>query len=111
MNTITRELNGFTITFVQVEGSLMLPDLLEPSDVDGIQARLDSGELELFDVECYASKHGVQFPSNWMGGCIYASLDEFVQSGGYADDMTETAVEEARNTLALFANDAAMESF
>lgn len=49
--------------------------------------RIDSGEYIAFDAEVAVFCRGVKVASEWLGGCIYNSGEEFVTSHRDADPM------------------------
>ena len=46
-----------------------------------------------------ASKHGVELGFDCLGGCCYESIEDFVKSGDYYDDMKAESISEANKTL------------
>lgn len=98
---------GFTIRFyVEPEdesprGQFMNED---GSDDEEILAKIEDGTYEWFCVKVTASKAGVELATDYLGGCCYASYEDFLTPDGYAADMRATVVEEARKTLAALAS-------
>lgn len=41
---------------------------------------------------------------DYLGGCSYNSLDDFIQPGGYFRDMISEAISDARKTVSRFRN-------
>jgi hypothetical protein len=111
----TKEQDGFTVEFYA------LPEDLDPRDIfdPEIEAEFDTfgkierGELEWFCVQCVASKDGIALGSDFLGGCCYASFEDFLEPQfkiterdgskhlrGYAEDMASEAVSQAKAQLA-----------
>lgn len=65
--------------------------------------RLDSGDIYAwFDAKVTVSieVNGVEFEGyDILGACSYKSLEQFLESGGYYDDMVQTALDNALSEL------------
>lgn len=72
--------------------------------------RIDNGSLLWFVARVTASRHGVALGTDYLGGCCYDTVQEFLRDGYYAG-MVEQALSEARDTVAAInaADDAAWE--
>lgn len=88
-------------------------------DADGsIRAKLDNGELVAFQVEVHVYYNGHKVGSDYLGGCVYESIEEFqdhrecgkqnrqwaaqgisTKCGSYFRDMIHEAIAQARKTL------------
>ena len=88
MNTIgiIREFNtkNFTVTVDALTDNDI--DLSFAEDADEIIEQLESGELTAFCVRASVYMHGIELGSDYLGGCLYKSIDEFqdhIESGKY----------------------------
>ena len=62
--------------------------------------RIYRGDLVWFVARVEALKEGIVLGTDYLGGCCYDSYDQFIESSDYFGQMVETAVEEARSTIA-----------
>lgn len=89
--------DGFDIRFA------VFPELMHPNDAfddDGETARaIDAGEYEWFGAMVTVSKNGVELAEEYLGGCCYETYEEFMTGSGHFDDMVETAIDMARQTI------------
>lgn len=98
-----------------------LPELdldLSWDDTGEVAAKLDSGEFVAFVARCRVLLHGNEIGSDYLGGCVYESIDAFMdhrecgkqsrklaaqgknsRCGSYFADMIHTAIAEARKYL------------
>jgi hypothetical protein len=96
-------IEGFTVRFyatyedLDPRGEFMNED---GSDDEETIAKIHSGEYYWFRAEAVASKEGVELGSDHLGACCYDSYAQFLESGGYSDDMRAAAIEQAKETLA-----------
>ena len=93
---------GFTVRFY-AEPELDSPDGHFASgdaeaDAETIR-KIECGDYLWFQVACEASKNGVLLGRDYLGGCCYATYDDFM-SDGYASDMRDEAISDAKATLA-----------
>ena len=63
--------------------------------------KIDNGTLVWFVARVEAIKNGIVLGTDYLGGCCYDSVQQFIDSNDYYADMVEAAVNEARNNLAL----------
>jgi hypothetical protein len=56
-----------------------------------------------FCAKVTAHKAGVELADDYLGGCCYASVAEFVEPGCYYDDMRASVIEQAKAKLAQLA--------
>ncbi len=69
-------------------------------DKETIRA-VNSGELEVYNIEVIASKAGIELGHDYLGlniSCYDQLLDDFI-SNGYKEDMISNALEEARDKI------------
>jgi hypothetical protein len=70
-------------------------------DDDGsVRADLEAGNLASFLVRARVYVAGNLIAEDYLGGCIYRSLADFREPGGYFADMVHTVCREARSNLA-----------
>lgn len=62
--------------------------------------RIDRGDLVYFIARVQALKNGIVLGTDYLGGCCYDSHMQFVHDSDYYSDMVDSAVTEARETLA-----------
>ena len=60
--------------------------------------RIDNGELLWFVARVTASRHGVTLGTDYLGGCCYDSVQEFLRDD-YYDGMVEEALGDARRMI------------
>jgi hypothetical protein len=79
----TEKKAGFRIAFYACE------EFLNPADDLGVEEcrRIDNGELCWFMAEVTASKDGIELGTDYLGGCCYASPQEFISGSGYYPGM------------------------
>lgn len=97
----TEEIEGFTIKLYTT------PELEQPDwdfdseeDKQELLRKIDKGIYEWFGVKVTAEKNGIELASDYIGGCCYKSIEEFIKSGDYYEDMVNTVIREARETIA-----------
>lgn len=79
----------------------------DPEDDAETFRRIENGTYLWFCACVTASRHGVELARDYLGGCCYDSLEEFVaMTDGYAGDMLATVTAEANKTIALLAQEA-----
>jgi hypothetical protein len=95
IHTFTKD--GFDIRFA------VIPEMTHPNDHfddDGETAQaIADGDYEWFIACVTASKNGVELAEEYLGGCCYATFDAFMDENGYFDDMVETAIDVAKQTI------------
>lgn len=72
---------------------------LSGDETGEVAARLNSGECIAFCARARAYVDGEQIASDYLGGCIYESLEAFREPRGYFADMVRNVVAEARKRL------------
>ena len=101
INTETRD--GFTFNAYAAH------DDSNPSDSfddDGETAKaIYAGTYEWFMVKVTASKAGVVLASDYLGGCCYARVSDFIsEPDGHYADMVIGVLDEAKDKIAELAN-------
>lgn len=98
----TLEQDGFTIK-IYAETEHMHPDECFDWEDDNhrteVLKEMDSaGLIGWFSAKVTAEKAGVVLGKAYLGGCSYASLDQFLEDG-YCTDMIDQAIDEAKKEL------------
>lgn len=62
--------------------------------------KIDQGVYLWFCAKVSAWIDGVELASDYLGGCCYDSVAQFVEDSGYYEDMVETVITEADEFLA-----------
>ena len=88
---------GFRIDFYATPDDTDPRDLFDV-DADEICRDINEGRLEWFVAKVTASREGVTLGEDYLGGCCYESVSDFLQDGYYTN-MIDNAVAEARATL------------
>lgn len=57
---------------------------------------IDNGNLLWFIAKVTASKADIELSVDYLGGCCYKSVDEFIEEGYYYKDMRETVIHAAK---------------
>jgi hypothetical protein len=74
------------------------------SDDEETIRKIYDGELTWFCAEVTASKEGVELGADYLGACCYETTKDFVTAGDYYEDMVNTAITEAKSTIAKLCN-------
>lgn len=96
------EYGGFDIRAEFYLEDSAIADSFDPScwDIDQLVRDVESGESVWFIVRVVASKSDIELGDDWLGGCMYASFQEFVDiEDGYFGDMRDIAVDIAAAKL------------
>ena len=96
----TENFAGFEIALALAPED-MAPDWDFESEEDrqNTMRKIDNGSLLWFVARVTASRAGVTLGTDYLGGCCYESVRDFLQDAYYAD-MIDAAVKEARETIA-----------
>lgn len=77
----------------------LAPSDTAPSDTTPeTSRRIDNGDLLWFDARVTASRHGVVLGTDYLGGCSYDSVAEFVRDS-YYEDLVAEALGDARRMI------------
>ena len=74
------------------------PDL-SWDDTGETTAAIARGDLFLFCARIQVLRKGVPIGSDYLGNCVYHSLDDFMQPRGYFIDMVREAFRDAREWM------------
>ena len=108
MKANTETINGVTFTLeiepedLEIRGNALASgdDAEDREAEDSIIAQLESGNLWAWcSVKVTATAGGVE-GVDYLGGCSYRDTAEFIQPGGYYDDMKAEALAELKVRLA-----------
>ena len=96
-----KTLNGFDIHIKALPEYAPVGDTFDISEKDlkEIIEKIENGQLEYFCAEVTAKKQGITLASDYLGACIYKSLQDFVDNSVYFDDMAESVTKEAAGTI------------
>ena len=92
---------GFDIVF-SVGPEYMEPDWDFENEQDRRDTldRIERGDLAYFVARVQAFKNGILLATDYLGGCCYDSVKQFIDHSDYYGDMVERVVGEARKTIA-----------
>jgi hypothetical protein len=99
----TEQYKGFDIKFYttwEYEHPAMLFDESE-WDLKELCQKIDDGDYVWFIAKVTASKHGIELADDYLGGCLYDNVQQFVTEDGYYADMRENVVKEAIANIEL----------
>ena len=74
-------------------------DFESESEKQELLYKIDRGIYLWFIAKVTASKFGVELGTDYIGGCCYESIDDFIQSGDYYDDMVNQAISRAKSNI------------
>ena len=99
MTVHTEQFEGFTITLDLLDEDHS-PDWDFENEEDRADTlrKIDNGSLLWFVAKVTASKNGIDLATDYLGGCCYESVAEFL-TGGYYEDMRSTVVNDAREAI------------
>ena len=94
------ERDGFVIR-LYLEPETDAPDWDFESEEDRQETlrKIDQGIYLWFCAHVVALKSGIELGHDYLGGCCYDSVKQFIEEGEYFDDMVNEAVDQARETL------------
>lgn len=91
----TRE--GFDIRFYAA------PEIDSPEgafDDDGeTAAAIYEGRVDWFMAKMTANRNGIELATDYLGGCAYKSVRDFIREDDYYADMCQTVINEARAAI------------
>jgi hypothetical protein len=74
-------------------------------DIPEMIRRIDNGTLSWFVARVEAYKNGVLLASEYLGGNLYEEPTDFISDSGYYEDMKDTAINEAKETIKKLTED------
>ena len=98
MKLLVKQLEGFNIYFEALEEHLPLCELLIEESESTLKYIYNNNLV--FCAKVSAEKAGIELSSDYLGGCIYESYEEFYNTkGDYFDNMVETVLNEAKKEI------------
>ena len=87
----------------RIESFYDYPDLsfMRPEVKEKVERRLLTGEIQSFCVRVDLIMYGVTLGTDWLSGCMYKDLKEFVDTIGYFQDMVRNVQYYARDNLKI----------
>ena len=87
----------------RIESFYDYPDLqfMAPEHRTKVESQLLSGELQSFCVRVDLIINGVTLGTDWLSGCIYKDLQEFIDTIGYFQDMVRNVQLYARSNIEM----------
>ena len=101
----TEDTQGFHIVCSVAYEDMHPGDSFDDSchDVAEICRKIDSGEYVWFMVRVEAFKNGILLGTDYLGGCLYESYQEFLNDAYYEDMVCQAIAEANANLEKLFA--------
>lgn len=98
MKTLVKTIDGFNIYFEALEEHMPLSELLPEEPEEQLQEIYENNVI--FCAKVSAEKAGIELASEYLGGCIYKTEEEFYKTEGcYFDDMVSTVISEAKKEI------------
>lgn len=96
----TEDTQGFHIVCSVAYEDTHPSDLFDDSchDINDICQKIDDGFYQWFIVRVEAYKNGILLGSDYLGGCLYESYEDFLEDGYYGD-MVDQAITEAKTNI------------
>lgn len=98
----TEEREGFTIELRFLPEDTAIADSFDSSvnDLKELEDKVSRGVYMWFAAHVTASKAGIVLGEDYLGACMYESLEAFMQPDGYWPDMVSEAISHAKAKLA-----------
>jgi hypothetical protein len=104
VHTETRNGFDYVLSFTQ-EDTEPDWDMTEEERAELLE-KINNGTLLWFVAKMEVKRAGIVLATDYIGGCCYSSVSDFVEDG-YYEDMISIATEEAENTLKELTKEAA----
>lgn len=93
------EQDGFIIT-LELTQETDAPDWDFESEDERqeLMEQIDNGIMLWFVAKVTAEKHGIILADDYLGGCCYSSVEDFIQ-GGYYQDMVDNVITAAKQKI------------
>jgi hypothetical protein len=103
----TEQYQGFDISFYATHEDMHPRDCFDDSitDIDELCNKIDNGDYVWFIAKVTASKNGIELASDYLGGCLYDNLMQFVTEDGYYNDMRQAVLSEAKKAIQQLTNE------
>ena len=93
----TIEHEGFTIrTTIEPENQEPDWDFENEKQRQALLDQIEAGSMLYFSVAVEAWKNGIKFDTQYLGGCCHETLQDFIDNGGYYNDMVQDAIDKAK---------------
>ena len=98
---------GFTIRFYAAPEDMHPRDMFDETveDIPQLCRDIDSGRFAWFTAKVTASKNGIELASDYLGGCLYDNVIDFVSENDYYADMRARVISEAREVIHVLVRD------
>ena len=97
----TKQDGAFKVVHSWTYEDTSLADCFDEScfDIEDMARKVDRGDLDWFIARVQYFYDGVEMGSDYLGGCLYDSVEKAFESGldGYLEDMEYRAREEAQS--------------
>ena len=94
------EREGFTITLECLpEHELPDWDFQSKEEKEKLIYDIDNCNVMWFCAKVSAHKNGILLASDYLGGCCYDDVNDFVKNSGYYEDMVKTVINEAKQAI------------
>lgn len=95
------QVDGFDITLSALVEYMSPSDAFDdtPEQLAEMMNKIDRGVWFWFCAKVTASKEGIEIGSDYLGCCLYDSLEHFAENDGYYQDMVDCAITEAKETI------------
>ena len=101
----TEECQGFTINlYLRPEQYAPDWDFESEEEKAELLRKIDNYDVLWFCAKVTASKNNIELSSDYLGGCCYDNVEQFL-TDGYYEDMKHTVIEEALQTIKELQND------
>lgn len=98
MKTLVKNVKGINIFFEALPEELSLSEHLPEETPESIEKIAAKNEIFCAKVTAWAA--GIELASDYLGGCIYPSHEDFYKAeGDYFDDMVANVIEKAKEEL------------
>jgi hypothetical protein len=96
----TEDTQGFHIVCSVAYEDIHPRDCFDDSvnEIEDICHKIETGEYQWFMVRVEAYKQGILLGTDYLGGCLYSTYEEFLQDAYYFD-MVDNAINEAKLNL------------
>lgn len=92
------QVGGFTIKLYTTPETEKPDWDLTPLELEELCNKINSGEYLYFTAKVTAEKEDIELASDYLGGCCYESIQEFINDPYYTD-MKNTVLKEAKETI------------
>jgi hypothetical protein len=99
MKTLVLKKDGFEIYFEALEEFIQLAELLPEENEESLEGISNSNEI--FCAKVSAHKCGIELASDYLGGCIYETAEDFYtkHKDDYFEDMVCSVVSDAKKEI------------